>query len=100
MTIRDSHHEQKSYDSRFYEIEARLKILEQSLESKADTRDVIVKMDELIKEKELITRAELNNFHKKVEATLQATQVKLLKWIIATGISSVAAIAAVIRIVV
>ncbi|WP_010532361.1 hypothetical protein [Lentibacillus jeotgali] len=98
ITIQNSNHEQRRYESRLYEIEARLKVLEKSLESKADTKDVIVKIDELIKEKELITKSELNNFHKKVESTLHANHVKLLKWVIATGISSVAAFAAVVRI--
>ncbi|HLR62531.1 MAG TPA: hypothetical protein VK097_08825 [Lentibacillus sp.] len=98
VTIENSNHERNNYESRLYEIEARLKVLEQSLESKADTKDIIVKMDELIKEKELITKSELNNFHEKMEATLHANHVKLLKWIIASGISSVAAIAAVIRV--
>ncbi|ALX50327.1 hypothetical protein [Lentibacillus amyloliquefaciens] len=96
VTIQDSN-EQGSYNSKLYEIEARLKVLEKSLESKADTKDVIVKIDELIKEKELITKSELNNFHKKMEATLNANHVKLLKWIIATGISTVAAVAGVLR---
>ncbi|QKY69706.1 hypothetical protein [Lentibacillus sp. CBA3610] len=98
VAIPDSNHEPKRYESRLYEIEARLKVLEKSLESKADTKDVIVKIDELIKEKELITKTELNNFHKRMEATLHANHVKLLKWMVATGISSVAAIAAVLRI--
>ncbi|SFE48559.1 hypothetical protein SAMN05216238_1193 [Lentibacillus persicus] len=98
VTIQDSTNEQKSYESKLYEIDARLKVLEQSLQSKADTKDVILKIDELIKEKELITKNELNNFHKKMEATLHANHVKLLKWLIATGLSTVAAIAGVIRI--
>ncbi|TFJ92563.1 hypothetical protein [Lentibacillus salicampi] len=100
VTIQDSKDEQKSDESRLYEIEARLKVLEQSLKTKPDTKDVIIKIDELIKEKELITKAELDSFHKKIEATLQANQVKLLKWMFAMGISSVAAFAAVVRIVI
>ncbi|MFD2761867.1 hypothetical protein ACFSUO_12990 [Lentibacillus juripiscarius] len=98
ITIENTNYEQRSHESRLYELEARLNVLEQSLESKADTKDVILKIDDLIKEKELITKSELNNFQKKMEAMLHAYQVKLLKWIVASGISSVAAIAAIIRI--
>lgn len=98
-TIGEQQHEQKSYESKLYEIEARLEVLERSLEKKTDTKDVMVQIDELIKKKELITKAELNSFQEKMEAALQTNQIRIVKWVLGTGISSVAAIAAVMRIV-
>lgn len=98
-TIGKEQHGQKN-ESKLYEIEARLEVLERSMDKKTDTKDVIVQIDELIKEKELITKAELDSLHEKMETTLRENQVKLLKWMLGTGISTVAAIAGVIRIVV
>lgn len=95
--IPHSNQNQINYEARLHRIEDRLEDLEKSIKTKTDSRDVIVKIDELIKEKELITKAELNSFHEKMQATLNANQVSLLKWMVGTGISTVAAIAGVIR---
>jgi uracil phosphoribosyltransferase len=98
FSINGSKDRQKNKESKVYELEARLEVLEQSVKEKADTKDVIVKVDKLIKEKELITKAELTNLYEKMEKSLHENQVKLLKWMLATGVSSIAAIAGIIRI--
>ncbi|MUK88016.1 hypothetical protein GMD78_06335 [Ornithinibacillus sp. L9] len=97
ITIRDSKSKQEVYELRIKELETKIDMLEQSIQTKMDANDVIVKIDELIREKELVTKVELENFHKKMEVALHASQVKIIKWLCATGLSTITAIAAIIR---
>lgn len=89
---------QLEIESKVKGIEAKLNDHEEQLQTKMDEKDVRVLIDEKIKENDIVTIKDLENIGKKMEAKLQESQIKLLKWMVATGFSSISAIFAIIRI--
>jgi hypothetical protein len=91
----DLHARQERYEANLNELTARVEDLEGKLEGMLEDKDVYLIVEELIKEKELIAKTELELFEESIEANVQENQVKLLKWTVATGLSSIATIAAI-----
>ncbi|WP_102029530.1 hypothetical protein [Salirhabdus sp. Marseille-P4669] len=80
------------------ELRGKIVAIEENLEEKAENNDVIVVLDNMIRDKQLVTKTDIESVKEKMEASIQANQVLLMKWIIATGISTIAAISTIVGI--
>ncbi|MYL57109.1 hypothetical protein [Virgibacillus halodenitrificans] len=77
------------------ELRKRLSNLEKDNDATSEKNMYLI-FDQLIKDKQLVTKSELNRYEQKMHALLQESQLKLLKWIVGTGISTIGAITAII----
>jgi hypothetical protein len=78
------------------ELRNKIDSIEEELKVKAENNDVIVVLDKMIREKNLVTKSDLESVKEKMEASIQANQVQLMKWIVATGISTIVAISTIV----
>jgi len=78
------------------ELRSKINSIEENLEEKAENNDVIVLLDKMIRDKNLVTIADIERVKEQMEASIQRNQVLLMKWIVATGISTIAAISTVV----
>ncbi|SHG28088.1 hypothetical protein [Ornithinibacillus halophilus] len=79
------------------ELEEKHNDQEKQIETKTDKNDVHVLIDERLKEEQVVTKADLEKLEERMEANLHASQMKLLKWIIGTGISFISGAIAIIE---
>ncbi|AIF45515.1 hypothetical protein [Virgibacillus sp. SK37] len=77
------------------ELRERLSNLEQDNATTSE-KNMYLTFEQLIRDKQLITKAELKHYEEKMHALLQESQLKLIKWIVGTGISTIGAITAII----
>ncbi|MBM7660926.1 tetrahydromethanopterin S-methyltransferase subunit B [Bacillus mesophilus] len=81
----------KELEMKIDELESLQENYQESLTHSLDENDVHALVDELIAEKELITQADL-------EKSMSKAHLQMIKWVVGTGISSVALLLGLLRI--
>ncbi|WP_226035293.1 hypothetical protein [Aquibacillus saliphilus] len=96
IIIKDLHTRQGVTEVKLGELESTVDKIEQLLNAKTDENDVKIIIEQLIKEKELVTKSDLDYYQEKIEANIKKTQVMMIKWVIGTGLSAIMAITGII----
>ncbi|WP_186576101.1 hypothetical protein [Aquibacillus kalidii] len=84
-------------EAKLNEIQTKMKELDEVTKTKTDDNDVTVLAEQIISEKNIITKKDLENYERRMEAAFEAFQVKMIKWIVGTGISTIAAFSGLAR---
>ena len=96
ITIRDLHAKQEITEVKVSDLEHEVEQIHEGLKNKSDENEVKVIAENLIKEKDFITRSEFEQYYQQMHAETKASQIRLLKWVIGTGISAIAAISGIL----
>ncbi|MRH44514.1 hypothetical protein GH741_17865 [Aquibacillus halophilus] len=96
--IKDLYAKQKMIEDKLEDLESTADEIEEFLNTKTGSEEVKDIVEQLIKDKQLVTKADLDYYHEKMEVYVKNTQVMMIKWVIGTGLSSIAAITSLIRI--
>ena len=92
ITIRDLHAKQEITEVKVSDLEHEVEQIHEGLKNKSDENEVKVIAENLIKE----TRYEFEQYYQQMHAETKASQIRLLKWVIGTGISAIAAISGIL----
>lgn len=81
-----------------HELKERIQEFEENIQEKSAENKMRVTFEKLIMDKQLITKSELDRYEERMRTLVQENQVKLLKWIVGTGLSTIAAITGIVGI--
>ncbi|OZU89665.1 hypothetical protein CIL03_00560 [Virgibacillus indicus] len=98
VVIKEIESRQKDTELEIHELKERIQEFEESIQEKSAENKMRVSFEKLIMDKQLITKSELDRYEERMRTLVQENQVKLLKWIVGTGLSTIAAITGIVGI--
>lgn len=99
IKVRDINTKLEVIEVKLDELEEEIQEIEESLKTKTDENEAIVITNEAIKEKQLVSKADLEKLQESIESSVQESQVRFMKWMIGTGVSAVIAISGIIQLI-